>query len=143
MHRNGTMIRKAWLSLALGAAGIGVAAGCVNEQPPPGLAVDTVPHEMYPKVIGTGGLNQWLKVSAANVDSDRVLKVSVAVRSVAQRGINTQYRFLFLDAEGLPLDPDPAWKRQRISGGAQAFYVGNSTNDRATDWRLEIRPNQD
>jgi uncharacterized protein YcfL len=53
-----------------------------------------------------------------------------------------QYRYLFLDKNGVPLRAQPDWQQVTLEPRQAVFMSGNAMDDNAADWRLEIRPNR-
>jgi len=50
-----------------------------------------------------------------------------------------QYRFIFLDAAGLPLRSQTDWRFMRLEPQNQVFLQGNAIDTSAVDWRCEIQ----
>ncbi len=107
-------------------------------QPNPDLLTKTT----YPQVTTTGDLAQWLVVDQPVVSRDGILKVSVPVRMTSNTGqwSKVQYRFIFLDANSVPVRAQPDWMPVTLEPRQQVFMQANSLDTNAADWRLEIRP---
>ena len=117
---------------------LAITTGC-QTPPPPAVGADD--YNLYPTVTATGGMHTVLKVREAgvSVQNGDVLKASIPVRNIATQTKLVQYRYFFFDSNGVPHNPNPAWKRARIAPNVEVYMVGNSTRP-AADYRLEIRP---
>lgn len=119
-------------------------AGCNKPTlaPPPTAMAD--PME-YPQIVVSPDLARWIAVDRPIVsgmgEDDGPLTVSVPTRTLTSRGesIRVQYRFIFLDERGRPVHPEGDWRYERMSSRVQKFFEGNALDERARDWRLEIR----
>lgn len=123
--------------------GLAVLVGCRGSTLPPAAQRDPVLRENYPRVTVLDGLQPWIAVTEPIVSREegRPLRVSVPVRAVTQHeDLNVQYRFQFLDDQGRPVDPDPTWRYERLPSKAQRILDGSALDQRAVDWRFEIRP---
>lgn len=68
------------------------------------------------------------------------LKVTVPVENTSNRRmLRLQYRFTFLDANGIPMDPQMGWQRLDISAGDRRHIQGAAVSSGADDWELSIR----
>ncbi len=138
------MNRTARGFLWTGLLGAAVAAGgCRTSTLPPAAQRDPLPSENYPRVVILDGLQRWVVVDAPVVTkSERdPLRVTVPVRAVTQNEeLNVQYRFAFFDADGRPLEPEPSWRYERLPSKAQRHIEANALDQRAVDWRVDIRP---
>lgn len=103
---------------------------------------DLITKDTYPQISTTGDLAQWLLFDKPSVSHDGVMKVSVPVRSTTSTGqwMKVQYRFIFLDANNMPVKAQPDWQPMTMEPRQQVFMTGNSMDSNAADWRLEIRP---
>ncbi len=54
--------------------------------------------------------------------------------------MNAQYRFIFLDANGVSVGEPMDWRFMVLPPRLQVFMEGVATDSRAVDWRLEVRP---
>lgn len=138
------MTRKTTGTLfAVMAGGCVLMGGCQTSTLPPAAQRDPVGSENYPRVVILDGLQRWVVVDAPVVTkSERdPLRVTVPVRAVTRREeLNVQYRFAFFDADGRPIEPSPAWRYERLPSKAQRFLEANALDQRAVDWRVDIRP---
>jgi len=80
-------------------------------------------------------------IARPSVNHDGVLRVNVPVRMTSRPGewAKVQYRFMFLDAQGVPLKVQPDWQPVTLEPQQQVFMSGNAMDSNAVDWRLEIR----
>ncbi|MFK7788272.1 MAG: hypothetical protein AB8C95_02110 [Phycisphaeraceae bacterium] len=123
-------------------AGIVLMTGCYS----PGSAdVDPLPDAKYPKVVTFGWLDNDFYVDAPIVvpeDNGRPMRVTVEVRRLEpafNRELPSQYRFIFLNQYGEPLDPDPMWQYRAIEPQVKTILQGFAPDTGAVDWRCEIR----
>lgn len=130
--------------LAIQAGLMAVCAGCKDgSKPPPGAMADPVLIENYPRVVALDGLQPYIGVAPPVEERTpgQPLKVTVPVRALTNGAeLNVQYRFLWLDSRQSPTQPEGDWRYVRMPARSQIFMQGNALDDRATDWRLEIRP---
>ena len=103
---------------------------------------DLLTKTTYPQVTTTGDLAHWLLIDKPIVQNEGVLKVTVPVRTTSSTGewSKVQYRFIFLDANSVPVRGQPDWLPVTLEPRQQVFMQANSLDSNATDWRLEIRP---
>ncbi len=135
------MTRMSMMTVATGA--LLLAGGCRTSTLPPGAQRDPLPRENYPRVVVLDDLQRWVVVDAPIVTkSERdPLRVTVPVRAVTDHEeLNVQYRFAFFDADGRPMDPEPSWRYERLPSKAQRMIEANALDQRAVDWRVDIRP---
>ena len=68
------------------------------------------------------------------------LKVTVPVENLSgRRMLRLQYRFTFLDANGIPMDPQMSWQRIDIAPNDRRYIQGAAVSTGANDWELSIR----
>lgn len=122
---------------------VSAAGGCSDKtKPPPGAMNDPILVENYPGVVALDGLQPYIGVSAPVIErgGGQPLKVTVPVRAMTNGAeLNVQYRFLWLNPQQVPTQPEGDWRYVRMPARTQIFMSGNALDDRATDWRLEIR----
>jgi uncharacterized protein YcfL len=97
----------------------------------------------YPKQVTLEGLEEALVTGEPVVQrssDDQPMRVNVPIRSVADKQLRVQYRFIFLDEQQRPLDSNSGWKFQVIEPRTQVSLEGRALETSAADWRLEIRP---
>ncbi|MCB9846324.1 MAG: DUF1425 domain-containing protein [Phycisphaeraceae bacterium] len=118
--------------------------GCATrDASAPGAMADPVPRVNYPNISILDELVPYVVVSEPIVTKgpDQPLRVTVPIRAITRpRELNTQYRFIFFDADGRPIEPQQAWQYERLPSRAQRFFEANALDQRAVDWRLEVRP---
>jgi len=112
----------------------------------PGHAdADPIPDAQYPRVVTYGWLDNDFYVDAPIVvpeQDGRPMRVTVEVRRLEpawNRELPCQYRFIFLNENGEPLDPDPAWRYRAIEPKVKTIFQGSAPDTGAVDWRCEIR----
>ena len=109
----------------------------------PGEAeVDPLSVEAYPEITVSGVLEgQTLLAEPPNVQrGDNVpLSISVPLRLKNRDNIPVQYRFIFTDRSGRPLDIDPGWKYTTLRGRERTYLLGSATDINANDWQLQVR----
>jgi uncharacterized protein YcfL len=133
--------------LSLGAAAVVAAlaaAGCSSSTEPFTPGADPVSQTNYPRVTTTGDLARWLLVDKPVITNEGVMKVTTPVRLNSSTGqwSKVQYRYIFLDKNGVPLRAQPDWQQVTLEPRQAVFMSGNAMDDNAADWRLEIRPNR-
>ena len=105
--------------------------------------VDLLPLADYPQIVATQGLHEWLVFSPPSVvpgGEEKPMSVSVPFRSTYDRQpVNLQYRFIFFDDRGRPLETSPGYRFIHAEPRVQSFLEGNAIQSGAADWRLEIR----
>jgi len=90
-------------------------------------------------------LSRWLVISepvVARSANAGPLTVSVPLRLLSvtpDQFARVQYRFIFLDAAGLPLRSQSDWRYLRLEPRNQVFLQGNAIDTTAVDWRCEIQ----
>ena len=121
-----------------------LAAGCRStDTSPPGAYSDPVARANYPRVVMLDDLQQWVVVSEPIVTKgeNTPLRVSVPLRALTRyEELNVQYRFSFFDEVGRPIEPAPSWTYLRLPSKAQRIVEANALDQRAMDWRIEVRP---
>lgn len=130
---------------AAGALASGLLSGCNDPvKAPYGGKQDPLPAGQYPKITVEGPLQPFLAFEAPKVSRDSgVLKVVTPVRLQSDgQESNVQYRYIFLDAGGLPMRAQPDWRYLRLPSRQQVFLEGNALDTGASDWRLEVRPSR-
>ncbi len=141
MRTNNDWTRLALTGAAVAALAGTMIAGCGTA--PPRVKNDSVSVENYPKVQATGGLNKFMRINNANETRENdILYANVDIRWTGKKPVFYQYRFIFFDARGRPVNPDSAWGRGESAPGTVDYLSSNATTPNAIDWRLEIRPNQ-
>lgn len=119
-------------------------AGCNQPRAvyPPAAGQDPVNAANYPRIVMLDGLQKWVVADTPRVDrsANGVMRVVVPIRSISTTELNTQYRFQWLDGNGMPLEPEADWQYIRLPVSAQEFAQGSAMDSRAVDWRLQVRP---
>ncbi|MBL0928373.1 MAG: DUF1425 domain-containing protein [Phycisphaerales bacterium] len=138
------MRRMTVLALAGLGAGVGsVLSGCDTVKAPPAGRADTIKMEQYPGIVAQDGLNQWLGFNEPVFETgtpDRPARVTVPTRSLADVGMNVQYRFLWFDDKGRPVrTQQEGWRFINIQPRAQVMLDSNALETAAKSWRLELR----
>ncbi|MEM1353283.1 MAG: hypothetical protein AAGC72_14920 [Planctomycetota bacterium] len=120
--------------------------GC-RYRPDPGRT-DRVSSNAYPEVTVQSELRTRIVVAPPTVRNDpgTPMSVTVPVRYIPLRRLDgdacpAQYRILFLEADGTPINPDPVWKYVDLPARTQVFLTGAALDLGAVAWRCEIRPN--
>ncbi|MEX0887484.1 MAG: hypothetical protein WD009_13700 [Phycisphaeraceae bacterium] len=67
------------------------------------------------------------------------MQVAVPVRLRGGGEVDAEYRFLFLTERGEPVGQPASWQPARLTGRA-THLTGQTTERRATRWRVELRP---
>lgn len=133
------------LAAAAGLTAVGFIAGCNDPvKAPYGGKQDPLPAGQYPKITVEGPLQPFLAFENPKVSRDSgVLKVVTPVRLQSDgQESNVQFRYIFLDAGGMPMRAQPDWRYVRLPSRQQVFLEGNALDAGASDWRLEVRPSR-
>ncbi len=146
MNRPVTFVTRAALVVGLGLS-VGALVGCKNDpiKGPFTPGADQLPKNQYPKVVVEVALARWLVVSepiVAPAPNGGPLTVNVPLRLTSvtpNQFARVQYRYIFLDAAGVPLRTQSDWKYIRLEPRNQVFLQGNALDTTAVDWRLEIQ----
>lgn len=127
------------LALALGLV---LAAAACQSTAPPAADPDPVSEAAYPPVVAQGDLHDKLVYAKATVErtASGAMRVNVPVRSLLQKDVRAQYRFVFLDDRGQPVRPEMDWQYKQLPSRTQVFLEGVAMQPDAVDWRLEVRP---
>jgi hypothetical protein len=127
------------LMLLLSLVIIGGSLGCQTRPKPAGE--EPISSSRYPRVVVMGSLEGRVVAGDPVVqrDPDVPLHVTVPVRMNRDRRVASEYRFIFLDVAGRPVDPPMQWRWTPLTI-AQSFVEGSSLDPSAVDWRLELRP---
>lgn len=115
-------------------------AGC-RTKPPQAARDDRYAGNRYPEVVGIGELGGDLSVGRPQVTPgpNPPMRVSVPVRLRRNEPQAVQYRFIFLDAAGAPVQDQFGWSYLTMQPRVQTFFSGRAVSPDATDWRLELR----
>ncbi|MBL9002482.1 MAG: DUF1425 domain-containing protein [Phycisphaerae bacterium] len=107
---------------------------------------DELSRELYPRVVCEKPLADWLVSGTPIVRRDTgPLDVTVPLRltsSNPSQFARTQYRFIFLDASGVPIRSQSEWRYFQLEPRNEFFLRGTALDTTATDWRCEIRSNR-
>lgn len=121
-------------------------AGCNDPVKAPFTpGADQLPRNQYPKVTVEPALSRWLVISepiVAPAPNGGPITVNVPLRltsTTPDQFARIQYRYIFLDASGVPLRTQSDWKYMRLEPRNQVFLQGNAIDTTAADWRLEIQ----
>jgi uncharacterized protein YcfL len=77
-----------------------------------------------------------------DVDPSGFMSVTVPLRSEADFILKVDYRFTFLDAQGLPINADPAWMPMALEPGVVENLIGTCPMPGAADFVVDVRPEQ-
>lgn len=130
------------LAASLGACGL---SACQQQVYPATPRADPLPRANYPRIVVENALSPWLVVSEPVVKpavNNGPLTVTIPLRllsSTPDQYARVQYRFIFLDAAGLPLRSQTDWRFMRLEPQNQVFLQGNAIDTSAVDWRCEIQ----
>jgi hypothetical protein len=115
-------------------------AGCTYA---PGKAeVDPLSVEAYPQITVSGVLegNTFLaEPPVVQRGDNRPLSISVPLRLAIREEIPVQYRFIFTDQAGRPLDIEPGWTYTVMRGRERTYLAGAASDTTAADWQLQVR----
>lgn len=112
---------------------------------PGSASPDRLPDAEYPQIVTLGDLKRQFFYGPPVVVPERdgrPMRVNVEVRLKEmswESDIPCQYRFIFLDQDGVALDPEPAWRWRNIPPRVKVTLQGSAPDIGAVDWRCEIR----
>ena len=128
--------------------GVALLCGCAQEQPdlikaPKGPVDDPLPQGAYPQIVLLDGLARRIVGSSvrelpADSDNNKMMRVRVTLRSVVDRELPVQYRFVFLDEDGETVD-DPYWQSLTFAPRTERELVGTAPNYQAAKGKMEVR----
>ena len=116
-------------------------SGCVTDYQPGGATLEDGAN--YPQVVIIGNLGGGVRKHQPQVtpsEDGSPMAVTVPLRLMADKSREVQYRFMFFDAVGRPLGPEMDWRWQVMPARALIYLQGTALDERAVDWRLEVRP---
>jgi len=123
-----------------------VVAGCKgpdNVKAPGTAADDPLPAGAYPEIVLLGDLPTVLvkqNVEFIRDPGGRLPPVARAtLRSVADKTIIIQYRFLFFGPNGEQLTRNPVWRERAIQARTRVTLEANAINLDATRFEMEVR----
>lgn len=120
-----------------------LATGCEPDmaKAPNRMNTDPLPSAEYPQIVVLDGLSGWLCAGKIVEEAGPPLTVTVPVRALTDnKDLHVQYRFFFLDTEGVPLNRAPDWHYMRMPSRSEVFMQANALDSTAKTWRLEVRP---
>ncbi len=132
---------KHTLALALLTALLAACTPNPATPPPAGLA-DMLPSKDYPQIVATSGLQPFLAFDRPNVQlgPSQPMSVVTPVRNLDPLAVRVQYRYLFFEKTGRPMEPTMDFQFISLPGnGVQTFLKGAALDTTAVDWRLEVR----
>ena len=139
-------MKRLLLLVTLTALCASMLAGCYR---PFGAEPDRYPVSEHPNVYTLGWLRNDFYLQDAPVvtpeQGNRPMSVTVAVRlreAAWEDPIACQYRFMFFDERGVPLDPDPTWQFRIIEPRVSTYLQAGAPDIGAVDWHCEIRQNR-
>jgi uncharacterized protein YcfL len=142
-NQNNTVRGFLGSSMLVGLGLVGGMGGCQDNVKAPGyVQQDPLPAEQYPRVDLDASLQTWLVSSTApRVVPGPPMAVTYTCRAKTDvEELNVQYRYLWFDKNGAPLNDNPTWQYKRMPSRSEVFFTGNATDSTAVDWRLQIRP---
>jgi uncharacterized protein YcfL len=125
------------LTVGLMLIGLIAAAGCTGVL---GGQADTT--NPYPKVTVTAKeLYDGLAFNPATMTRTQtgMLAVSQPIRARANEPLMIEYRFVWLDAAGVPLSPQPGWVYKRLEPRIPETLSANSSSKDAVDYQIHVR----
>jgi len=125
-------------------AGLLTGAGCkADPTTSPGAVAEPAPDAASSKNVTILALDDVLAVGAAIVeggDQTPLDRVIVPIHSVADRGLEIEYRFEFFDGERRPIDGVARWRSLHIGPRVHVQVEAAAPRTGAADWALTIRP---
>lgn len=115
--------------------------GCDTTKAPGSSIADPLPPAAYPQIVVDKSIEGYIANGVPKVERARIMSVTVPIRAVTDKeDLRVQYRFIFLDKNGVPIGADPDWRYTQLQSRNQTFLKGNAIDAGAEDWRMEIRP---
>lgn len=68
-----------------------------------------------------------------------LLRFTQLVRERKGHSLWIEYRLIWLDESGQPINPQMTWRAKRLESGQPEYLTATATNKRAIDYRLEVR----
>lgn len=135
-----TALTVSTIVLAVSLAGL---AGCKTSDPRPyeGRA-DPVPapHNNPRIALSQPELERSLGFDAPiQLRDNDILTVSVPTRNLGDERYILDYRFTWYDANGLEIRPAMSWREVVLEPKGQKRLQANALDNRAQDWKVEIR----
>ena len=119
-------------------------SGCDTTKAPASSRPDPLPAAAYPQIVIDRELEGLIVNGVPKIDRARIMSVVVPIRATTDRAdLRVQYRFIFLDKNGVPIGSDqngPDWRYTQLPSRSQVFLSGNAIDAGAEDWRMEVRP---
>lgn len=78
-------------------------------------------------------------VNGAQRDEAGLLRLHVPIRSASNRQLRIEYRVIWLDQTGAPLNVDAGWLPKTLEPNVQDYIVTNSLSPRAAQFELSLR----
>jgi len=116
--------------------------GCYDPVQAPGAGMpDPLSADAYPQIVVTDKISDYMGFHkpVVNVEPGKPMSVVVPARLLKEYAINAQYRFIFFNNAGAPLEPQMGFQYIRMPARVQVFMKGAALDTNAVDWRLEIR----
>ena len=96
----------------------------------------------YPKVaFNTETLSKTLKLNPAVVSKSAtgLLVVSQPIRNASDEVLDIEYRFIWKDVSGQPIQPQMNWRYKRLEPRLNDTISASATSDAATDYQIQLR----
>ncbi len=132
------MLFKAFFTLVA----VSLLVACHDPVKAPGAGMpDPLHADEYPQIVVTDQIADYMGFHKpiVEVQPGKPMSVVVPARLINDYAINVQYRFIFFDSAGRPIEPGMGFQYLRMPGRVQQFMRGAAMDTNAVDWRLEIR----
>ncbi|QQE12925.1 DUF1425 domain-containing protein [Planctomycetota bacterium] len=108
---------------------------------PKGATVDQLSEQSYPKIALIGNFPAKVVYGMPSEQSSMTqpLKVAVPVRLLADKFMAVKYRFIFLEANGMPIKPQMDWRERTLQPKINTYLEASALSTKAHDWKLEIK----
>ena len=119
--------------------------GCAGSNPimTPGTpAADPIPMGLYPNIVVHQNLEKLLVAEPPIIKAATQLTplaIRVLIRSVSDKSLLLQYRFVFYAPNHEQTSTNPVWRDVQIPPRTRRFIFANAISMESTDWDLEIR----
>ncbi|MEO0796493.1 MAG: YcfL family protein [Verrucomicrobiota bacterium] len=129
-------------SLFSGLFALALMAGCASVNTVEPTNQRATPSAIPSQVeIRDSELADWIEIVQVNesIVSGNLMKVQVEVQSISSRYRGFNYRFIWIEQNGMAVtSPDPVWRGVQLPSGGVQFVSAVAPNPRVVDFRLQL-----
>jgi uncharacterized protein YcfL len=118
--------------------GAAMLAGC--SKGPIGGRADSA--GVYPNVsISSLSLADKVRLNPANVSETEVglARLTQPIRAAADAGLAIEYRVIWFDRQGRPIEPMMTWRFKRLEPRVREFIEAEASSREAVDYEVQLR----